>query len=186
MKNFWVLMYTKIVRAYAKARLVASPVLWWLLYKRRWNLEYSIKPKRTDIEKYLKLNQEEYSKLLNILSYRKDYLWGAIDTSVPRAYSYWFFYPLKHGRDCDDFARMWSLWGEYNNYDCTEYIIKERGKLTKAHVFSVLQKDGFFYLGDYTLSGPYNSLLAVKEDIIHRYKYTKAVVVPYEYRKELF
>jgi len=81
---------------------------------------------------------EQFSEWINTFGYKADPLGGLIDyTAHPDKF---FDRTRKQGRDCDDFARMWSLWGIYNGYTAIEYIVMNPNSPFKtAHVVTILK-----------------------------------------------
>lgn len=97
---------------------------------------------------------ESFSNIINLQQYRPDRLGGLLDCSFPVDEPAYFFCPLRHGRDCDEWARIWRIWGEYHGYHAEEYIVtrlKIRGGIKwYAHFITLLEKDGVWTICDYT------------------------------------
>ena len=108
---------------------------------------------------YFNLSMYEFSNLINKMEYKKDPLnglWDYIDSPDQ------FFEEKESGRDCDDWSRLWSLWGVYHGYRAYEYVICNPTTLkttfSTLHCVTVLEKNGLYYLMNYRPYGPYNSL----------------------------
>ena len=101
-----------------------------------------------------KLSAEEFSKKINEMDYKADPLGGLIDyVADPDKF---FDSSRNFGRDCDDWARQWSIWGYHNGYVAEEYIVYNPKQPFKTmHVVTLLWKDGSCYLGNYYLFGPF-------------------------------
>ena len=111
--------------------------------------------KNSDNEVY-KLSAEEFARKLNEMDYKADPLGGFIDyVADPDK----FFDPKrKFGRDCDDWARQWSIWGLHHDYIAEEYIVyNPKHPFKTMHVVTILWKDASCYLANYYLYGPFQS-----------------------------
>ena len=111
-------------------------------------------------KKYFNLSMIDFSNLINKYEYKSDPLKGALDyIDTPDEF---FNENKKSGRDCDDWSRMWSLWGLYHNYRAYEYVICDSSTLKRIfetlHCITVLEKNNKYYLMNYRYYGPYNSL----------------------------
>lgn len=94
-------------------------------------------------------NMYEFSKIINNYPYVFDGIRGLIDKT--ESAEHFFDKDIKYGRDCDDWARMWSYWGIYNGYKPTEYIVlNPKHPFSTAHVITALEKDGEFVLCNYS------------------------------------
>ena len=103
-----------------------------------------------------RLSADEFSQKVNSMPYKADPLGGLIDyVADPDK----FFDPKrKFGRDCDDWARQWSIWGYYNDYVAEEYIVYNPKRPFKTmHVVTLLWKDGNCFLANYHLFGPFQT-----------------------------
>jgi hypothetical protein len=157
-----------------------SPFIWVLFYKRRklknfGNSQYNALLRATTLA--------DASRVINSMGYRYDHFRGLIDATIPFKYAEYFFSPLKFGRDCDDFARMWTIWGEKHGYKATEVAVTDKC-FKKAHMFTVLAKGDEYVLCDYTVQG-----------ISRRYgdalgfigkRYDEPVFAVYNHKRELF
>lgn len=103
-----------------------------------------------------KLPADEFSKKINEMEYKADPIGGLIDyVADPDLF---FDSKRKFGRDCDDWARQWSIWGYHNGYVAEEYFVYNPKRLFRtAHVVTLLWKNGNCYLGNYYLFGPFYS-----------------------------
>lgn len=103
-----------------------------------------------------RLPADEFSQKVNSMPYKSDPLGGLIDyVADPDK----FFDPKrKFGRDCDDWARQWSIWGYYNGYVAEEHIVYNPKRPFKTmHVVTLLWKDGNCFLANYHLFGPFQT-----------------------------
>lgn len=114
------------------------------------------KVKISDSEVY-KLSAEEFSKKINEMDYKADPIGGLIDyVADPDQF---FDKNRKSGRDCDDWARQWSIWGHHNGYIAEEYIVYDpKRPFNTMHVITLLWKNGNCYLANYYLYGPFDSM----------------------------
>lgn len=103
-----------------------------------------------------KLPADEFSRKVNEMPYKADPLGGLIDyVADPDVF---FDAERKFGRDCDDWARQWSIWGYHNGCVAEEYFVYNPKRLFKtAHVVTLLWKDGECYLANYRLYGPFKT-----------------------------
>lgn len=112
-------------------------------------------------KKYFKVPDYEFNKLINQFPYKADPLNGLLDyVDTPDN----FFNPdKKEGRDCDDFQRMWSLWGTYNGYQSKEFVICDPTSIKSAfstmHVIGILKdlNKQRYFLTNYQFYGPFNT-----------------------------
>ena len=177
MKEFWLAFY-------AFWRSLFSPIVWRMFYKRK---RYT----RDEVAQVLEANflvssMSVASHMLNPTDYKYDKWLGAIDATVPPKYAYTFFSDLKHGRDCDDFARMWSLWGEGHGYEAREWLVTSAKKgefFKRAHMVTTLSRYGEHWLMDYTPFGPHNVLDKALGDLSKRYK-DGFILAEYKWRRE--
>jgi hypothetical protein len=94
------------------------------------------------------LNADAFSYKLNSYPYLSDPLKGLIDHTA--SFDHFVSSKTKRGRDCDDFARMWSYWGVANDYIAREYvIINPKHPFKYAHIVTVLEKDNNYMLCNY-------------------------------------
>lgn len=126
---------------------------------------------------------EAFSLKVNSYGYLWDAGKGIFDASFPSTNPSYFFASLRQGRDCDDFARIWRLWGEHNGYVGYEYIVTDVAHpFSKAHVVTLLEKDGRWWLMNYLPYGPTESREAALGILENWYK--NLVVVQYHHEKE--
>ena len=111
-------------------------------------------PKNREVYKN---DMQKFSDIINSYPYRKDPLFGALDyTRNPDDF---YDTSIVFSRDCDDFARQWSLWGLFNGYDAYEILVTNRESPFKsAHVITVLEKDAKFYLMNYEHYGQFDTI----------------------------
>lgn len=121
-----------------------------------WLIRILRKVEISDSEVY-KLSAEDFSNKINEMDYKADPLGGLIDyVADPDLF---FDKNRKSGRDCDDWARQWSIWGYHNGYVAEEYIVYDpRHPFKTMHVITLLWKDGNCYLANYYLFGPFDSM----------------------------
>ena len=114
--------------------------------------------KETDID--------EYSRLVNAMPYKSDKMRGFIDRTD--TIEHFFDVNATSDRDCDDFARAWSYWGNYHGYDAFEYILLNSKRPFKtAHVITVLEKGDEIILCNYR---PYQKGFRTKEEAVEYMK----------------
>lgn len=176
MKKFWLAFY-------AFWRSLFNPIVWRIFYKRK---EDNIPALTWDYACFLTSDMELASGYLNEVPYKADKLKGKVDASIPPSYAHVFFAELEEGRDCDDFARMWTLWGEKHEYEAREWLVTSAKKgefFKRAHMVTTLSKYGEHYLMDYRPYGPHNVLDGALEDLSRRYR-DGYIVVEYKWRRE--
>ena len=130
------------------------------VYLRTVNFFRSVKyPEASRI--YFIRSREDFEKLINSFEYKADPLRGLCDyVAHPDKF---FDRDRKEGRDCDDWARIWSLWGTYHNYRAREYVVCNPSSIKKAfstmHVITVLQNKatGKWFLANYHWYGPFKT-----------------------------
>ena len=126
---------------------------------------------------YSKLTMAKFSKFVNSYNYKSDKCGGLIDRN--ETFEHFIDESANSDRDCDDWARMWSLWGIFNGYTAHEFIILNRWRPFKtAHVITVLEKKGKFYLCNYRHHPAESSLkdaIDIMKDI--DLDYSKSMVV---------
>lgn len=107
------------------------------------------------------LTMAEFDKEVNDdakYGYKWDTFRGLLDSSFCSGEPQYFFAPLARGRDCDDYARIWRLWGETNGYTGYEYIVTEPASpFKRAHMVALLEKGGKWWLMNYHPYGAVNS-----------------------------
>ena len=128
---------------------------------------------------YFNLPMIDFSNLINKYPYKSDPLGGAWDyIDKPDEF---FNEGKTSGRDCDDWARMWSLWGVYHKYRAYEYVICDASSLKTIfktmHCFTLLEKDNKCYLLNYRQYGPYRSKEKAIEALIEGWGYSNNSVV---------
>jgi hypothetical protein len=166
----------KILKIYLEIRRFTSPFIFKKMY------EVPIINKRWDRIKSYSLY--EFSKEINSYSYNYDSLYGLFDASFPSDCPEYFFQSLERGRDCDDFARIWRLWAEYQRMEAKEYVFLDiREPFKTAHVVCIAkEKEGKYWLFDYTPSGPFETF----ESVINHMKtyYVEEYLIYERYRHE--
>ena len=177
MKEFWLAFY-------AFWRSLFSPIVWRMFYKRK---RYTRDEEaRAWCNKFLTSEMTVAHTIIHPVEYKADRLKGKIDASIPPRYAHVFFAELEEGRDCDDFARMWTLWGEKHEYEAREWLVtsKKKGEFFKrAHMVTTLSKYGEHWLVDYTPFGPHNVLEGALGDLSRRYK-DGFILAEYKWRRE--
>ena len=106
-----------------------------------------------------KKSMSDFSAEINKMPYKADPIGGLIDNVAdPET----FFDDKSSNRDCDDWARQWSIWGVNNGYTATEFVVWNPSSLVKTfstmHVVTILEKDDDFWLMNYYPYGPYDSM----------------------------
>lgn len=101
-------------------------------------------------------NMRDFSERINSFPYKSDPIGGLIDyIDHPDNF---FKEDKTEGRDCDDWARMWSIWGALNGYKAQEWVVCNPKKMfSTMHAITTLEKDGSYYLMNYYFYGPYDS-----------------------------
>lgn len=123
-------------------------------------------------KKVRELSMSDFSKWVNSFEYKSDPLMGLLDHT--QTFEHFADPDSKDSRDCDDFARMWFLWGVYNGYYATEYIVGDDSIPPKFHVVTVLQQySGLYTLCDYQYYGPFQTLDECKECLCRNWSHYK-------------
>lgn len=92
---------------------------------------------------YMTMPMWAFSDAINLFQYKPDKFKGLIDRT--ETFSHFINPDVKSDRDCDDFARMWTMWGIENGYEATEVIVTTRKHFFRnSHVITVLN-DGKKY-----------------------------------------
>jgi hypothetical protein len=126
-------------------------------------------------DKVKNLDLHEFALALDEFPYKKDLLGGLIDHSFSFDKPEMFFIQRVYNRDCDNYARLASIYAIENDYHFQEVIVTTKDHVAKdAHVVTVLWKDNEYYLFDYDVYGPFHSFKeAVYEIPNHWKKYTE-------------
>ena len=112
---------------------------------------------------YKHLPMYVFSHKINEYEYSSDLLGGAIDHAFSYDNPNKFFDGLHYGQDCDNWARIWSIWGEFNGYKAQEVVVTTKEHVVKdAHVVTILEKDGAFWCMNYR---PYGSFPLFNEAV---------------------
>lgn len=99
-------------------------------------------------KEYMTLPMYSFSTAINLFQYKPDKFKGLIDRT--ESFAHFIDPDVKSDRDCDDFARMWTMWGIENGYKPIEVIVTTRKKFFQhSHVVTVLNKGGEFILMNY-------------------------------------
>ena len=126
-------MKQALLKLYAKIRKCMNPVKM---------------PISTEWEIYKNLSMSAFSKRINSFPYKSDPVGGLFDHTA--SFEHFIDPTVKSGRDCDDFARMWLLWGMCNGYRAVEVLVTSKKHLFKdSHVVTVLYKDEKYILCNY-------------------------------------
>lgn len=177
-------MKQALLKFYAFIRSITSPFVWRIFYKRK---RYTKDMQAVETwQDFMVSPMVQASDMINSNPYKPDIWRGFVDASVPPKYAYTFFADLKHGRDCDDWARLWSLWGEAHDFEAREWIVTsvKKGEFFKrAHMVTTLSKYGEQYLMDYHPFGPHNVLTDALSELIKRYP-DGYILAEYKWRRE--
>lgn len=169
-----------LMPAYAFVRSLASPLVWRIFYYRR---RFINDETRRWLKRFLKSSMDDASLILEKHPYKADRIHGLVDASIPGKYAPAFFACLPWGRDCDEYARMWSLWGEANGYNPREWIVYDPTLgIKKAHVVTTLSRGREHWLMDYRPYGPRMSVEMALAKL--GAKYADPMVTEYKWRRE--
>lgn len=114
-------------------------------------------PKSKEWDSYRTLSMDAFDFKLNTFPYKSDPLHGLVDYTA--SFSHFVKGSVLHGRDCDDFARMWTLWGISNGFTAVEVLVSTSSHLfSNAHAVTLLD-DGKcnVWLCNYHKSGTFGS-----------------------------
>lgn len=106
-----------------------------------------ILPKSPLWDKWKVLPMYAFSRMINSFPYKSDPFGGLNDYTG--TFEHFIDPTIKSGRDCDDYARMWTLWGIYNGYTAYEIIVTSKRFFKDAHYVTMLYKDSEFTLCNY-------------------------------------
>lgn len=171
-----------VLKIYIKIRVITSPILYRKHYRVS-NMDKSAWEEARELTLY------KFSEFINDakkFGYKWDTGKGALDSSFASEEPEYFFSDLNKGRDCDDYARIWRLWGEHQGYTGYEYIIvSPLAPFKTAHVITLLERDGAWWLMNYKPYGHFKS----KENALNKmkswYPYKSGfVAVEYPFKKE--
>ena len=169
-----------ILKLYAFFRSLLSPIVWRIFY---WKNRRSTVEGVTRWMMFLEGDMEEASRVINTMPYKADRGKGFVDASIPTKHCHSFFNEIKHGRDCDDWARLWSVWGWLEGWESREWIVTERRHpFKRAHMVTTLSKDKEHWLMDYRPYGPRSSVETALENL--GLKYDEPIIVEYKWRRE--
>ena len=133
-----------LLNLYAKLRVKLNPI--------------RLEKDNPEWDKYMSSSISEFSSKINKFPYKSDKLGGLIDRT--ESFSHFIDPNVKSDRDCDDFARMWTMWGICNGYRATEVIVTSKKHFFKdSHVVTILYKNGRHILCNYKVYASKNSLV---------------------------
>ena len=90
--------------------------------------------------KVRKLSFQEFSDWVNSFTYLSDPLSGFFDKT--ETFEHFIDPNIKSGRDCDDFAEMFKLWGIFNKRKAYTVVITIKAHpFKKSHIVTVLYDD---------------------------------------------
>lgn len=165
-------------------RAFTSPFVWRIFYKRK---RYTKDMEAVEAwQDFMVSPMVQASNMINSKPYKSDIWRGFIDASTPPKYAYTFFSDLMEGRDCDDWARLWSLWGKAHGYVVQEWVVTSTKKgqfFSRAHMVTTLSKYGEHWLMDYRPFGPHNVLSVALSELSNRYG-DDYMLVEYKWKRE--
>ena len=86
---------------------------------------------------YMSMSMGDFSRAINKFPYKADRLKGLLDKT--EGFSHFIDPSADSGRDCDDFARMWSFWGLHHGYKVYEVLVTTKKHFFKnSHVVTIL------------------------------------------------
>jgi hypothetical protein len=119
-------------------------------------------------EKVRNLSPFQFCSWVNSFSYFPDRFHGFLDKT--ESFEHFIDLKSRSGRDCDDFARTWVLYGKANGYNTKEAIVSRTFFPFKFHVVAILEKGGKYTLCDYKNYGPFTSIDECIENINERWQ----------------
>lgn len=164
-------------------RPVTSSIFWHLWY--RWHRRSSEAKDRWQMFKGLpmlafdkEINDEER------YPYKRDSLKGIVDSTFSIKHPDYFFRDLRRGRDCDDWARVWTLWAHENGHESTELVVVDPRRPMKRHAVAVIKVENKYWLANYHAYGLYTSLEEAMSTM-KRWGYSEdSFYFKYHYRRE--
>ena len=126
-------------------------------------------------EMYKHLPMDSFSDVINKYTYTPDLLGGVVDHAFSYNNPNKFFDGMHYGQDCDNWARIWGIWGECNGYRTQEVIVTTKKHVAKdAHVITILEKDGKYWCANYRIFGPFTTFEQAVEAVCVWKKYNKS------------
>ena len=141
-KKFLNLILSIVVRI----RAIIEPITWKLISPKNWeSLE-----EMENFDELKNLSPEDFSKAINKFEYKFDPILGLFDYSFPLDKPQYFFKNLPWGRDCDDWARIWSIYYKNKGIPVQEWVITEKEHpFTKSHFIAVAKEEDGWHLLNY-------------------------------------
>ena len=141
-KKFLNLILSIVVRI----RAIIEPITWKLISPKNWeSLE-----EMGNFDELKNLSPEDFSKAINKFEYKFDPILGLFDYSFPLDKPQYFFKNLPWGRDCDDWARIWSIYYKNKGIQVQEWVITEKEHpFTKSHFIAVAKEEDGWHLLNY-------------------------------------
>lgn len=141
-KKFLNLILSIVVRI----RAIIEPITWKLISPKNWeSLE-----EMGNFDELKNLSPEDFSKAINKFEYKFDPILGLFDYSFPLDKPQYFFKNLPWGRDCDDWARIWSIYYKNKGVPVQEWVITEKEHpFTKSHFIAVAKEEDGWHLLNY-------------------------------------
>ena len=141
-KKFLNLILSIVVRI----RAIIEPITWKLISPKNWeSLE-----EMGNFDELKNLSPEDFSKAINKVEYKFDPILGLFDYSFPLDKPQYFFKNLPWGRDCDDWARIWSIYYKNKGIPVQEWVITEKEHpFTKSHFIAVAKEEDGWHLLNY-------------------------------------
>lgn len=104
-------------------------------------------------------NMHSFSNFINSFPYKSDPLGGLLDyTDTPDSF---YVKEKQSGRDCDDYAYQWAMWGKHNGYSYRVMLVTVDTNVihmfTKAHFITILEKNSKWWLMNYEPYGAFNT-----------------------------
>ena len=100
------------------------------------------------------LDERSFDFLINGMEYKSDPIKGLMDYSFPINKPEYFFKKLPFGRDCDDWARIWSAYYRFHHKVVEEWIVTTtKHPFKDSHFVAVVHEGDKFRLLDYSRWG---------------------------------
>ena len=129
-----------------KVRGIIEPLTWKLFSHKDWESLEDL----GSFDDIKDLSPKEFSKSINTFDYKYDPINGLLDYSFPFDKPQYFFKNLPWGRDCDDWARIWSIYYNRKGVPVQEWVVTEKEHpFTKSHFIAVAKEEDGWHLLNY-------------------------------------
>lgn len=141
-KKFLNLILDVVVRI----RALIEPLSWKIFSYKDWESLNDL----DNFDNLKDLTPTEFSNAINKMEYKFDPIKGLLDFSFPFDKPQYFFKNLPWGRDCDDWARVWSIYYKNKGIPVQEWVITDLDHpFTRSHFVAVAKEEDGWHLLNY-------------------------------------